>query len=65
MSFTGPAKTWVGKFIQISPASRNCINIMEIRKVDNSVNELLDGPTMDASALASKNSKSYISSSAF
>lgn len=43
-----------GEFIQISPASRSCINIMEIRKVDNSVNELLDGPTLDASALASK-----------
>ena len=27
---------------------------MEIRKVDNSVNELLDGPTLDASALAGK-----------
>ena len=34
-----------GEFIQISPASRNCINIMEIRKTDNSVNELLDGPS--------------------
>ena len=49
-----------GEFIQISPASRNCINIMEIRKVDNSVNELLDGPTMDASALASKIQKLHI-----
>lgn len=49
-----------GEFIQISPASRNCINIMEIRKVDNSVNELLDGPTLDASALASKIQKLHI-----
>ena len=49
-----------GEFIQISPASRNCINIMEIRKIDNSVNELLDGPTMDASALASKIQKLHI-----
>ena len=49
-----------GEFIQISPASRNCINIMEIRKVDNSVNELLDGPTMDASALAAKIQKLHI-----
>ena len=49
-----------GEFIQISPASRNCINIMEIRKVDNSVNELLDGPTLDASALAAKIQKLHI-----
>lgn len=33
-----------GEFIQISPASPHCINVMEIRKVDRSVNELLDGP---------------------
>lgn len=49
-----------GEFIQISPASRNCINIMEIRKIDNSVNELLDGPTLDASALAAKIQKLHI-----
>ena len=49
-----------GEFIQISPASKNCINIMEIRKVDNSVNELLDGPTLDASALAGKIQKLHI-----
>lgn len=49
-----------GEFIQISPASRNCINIMEIRKVDNSVNELLDGPTLDASALAGKIQRLHI-----
>lgn len=49
-----------GEFIQISPASRSCINIMEIRKVDNSVNELLDGPTLDASALAAKIQKLHI-----
>ena len=49
-----------GEFIQISPASQNCINIMEIRKVDNSVNELLDGPTLDASALAAKIQKLHI-----
>ena len=33
---------------------------MEIRKVDNSVNELLDGPTMDTSALAAKIQKLHI-----
>ncbi|CUX25592.1 TraG/VirB4 family ATPase [Clostridium sp. C105KSO13] len=49
-----------GEFIQISPVSKNCINIMEIRKVDNSVNELLDGPTLDASALAGKIQKLHI-----
>lgn len=49
-----------GEFIKISPASPSCINIMEIRKVDNSVNELLDGPTMDTSALAAKIQKLHI-----
>lgn len=49
-----------GEFIQISPASQHCINIMEIRKIDGSVNELLDGPTMDASALATKIQKLHI-----
>ena len=38
-----------GEFIQISPASKNCINIMEIRKVDTSANDLLDGPQGDRS----------------
>ena len=52
--FYRAARNVGGEFIQISPASQNCINIMEIRKVDNSVNELLDGPTLDASALAGK-----------
>lgn len=33
-----------GSFIQISPASPHCINVMEIRRVDRSVNEILDGP---------------------
>lgn len=43
-----------GEFIQISPASRNCINVMEIRKVDKSVDELLDGPGVEKSLLAAK-----------
>ena len=43
--FYRAARNVGGTFIQISPASQNCINVMEIRKVDNSVNELLDGPT--------------------
>ena len=43
-----------GEFIQISPASPHCINVMEIRKVDRSVNEMLDGPGIQLSELASK-----------
>ena len=40
-----------GEFIQISPASPHCINVMEIRKVDRSVNEMLDGPGIQLSEL--------------
>lgn len=43
-----------GSYILISPASPYCINIMEIRKVDTSINELLDGPAIQLSALAEK-----------
>ena len=43
-----------GEFIQISPASPHCINVMEIRKVDRSVSELLDGPGVQLSELAAK-----------
>nr|WP_298061433.1 ATP-binding protein [uncultured Blautia sp.] len=43
-----------GEFIQISPASPLCINVMEIRRVDRSVNELLDGPSIQLSELAQK-----------
>ena len=53
-------KAMGGQFVRISTGSPHCINIMEIRKVDNSVNELLDGPTLDASALASKIQKLHI-----
>ena len=60
MKFYRAARNVGGEFIQISPASKNCINIMEIRKVDNSVNELLDGPTLDASALAGKIQRLHI-----
>ena len=49
-----------GEFIQISPASSNCINIMEIRKVDNTANELLDGPILDKSLLAGKIQRLHI-----
>lgn len=43
-----------GEFISISPASSNCINVMEIRRIDKSVDELLDGPGAEKSMLASK-----------
>ena len=43
-----------GAFIQISPASPNCINIMEIRPADTSASELLDGYTVERSELAMK-----------
>ena len=49
-----------GEFIQISPASRNCINVMEIRKVDKSVDEMLDGPGVEKSLLAAKIQRLHI-----
>ena len=49
-----------GEFIQISPASSNCINVMEIRKTDNTTNELLDGPIVDKSLLAAKIQRLHI-----
>ncbi len=49
-----------GEFIQISPASHNCINVMEIRRVDRSVDELLDGPGVEKSMLAAKIQRLHI-----
>ena len=49
-----------GEFIQISPASKNCINIMEIRKVDRSTKNLIDGPQSDHSELAAKIQRLHI-----
>lgn len=43
-----------GEFIQISPASKNCINVMAIRKTDRTVDELLDGVELEKSELAAK-----------
>ena len=43
-----------GEFIQISPASPHCINVMEIRQVDRSVSDLLDGADIPLSELAAK-----------
>ena len=49
-----------GEFIQISPASQNCINVMEIRKADKSADELIDGVAADKSALSSKIQRLHI-----
>ena len=43
-----------GAFIQISPASLKCINVMEIRKTDKAASDILDGPLVQHSELASK-----------
>ena len=43
-----------GEFIQISPASPHCINVMEIRQVDQTANDLLDGGRIQLSKLAQK-----------
>lgn len=49
-----------GEFIQISPASKNCINILEIRKMDSSDNDLLDGTQTEKSKLAAKIQRLHI-----
>lgn len=49
-----------GEFIQISPASKNCINVMEIRKTDCSSNDILDGPATEKSYLAAKIQRLHI-----
>jgi type IV secretory pathway VirB4 component len=49
-----------GEFIQISPASKHCINVMDIRQSDKSVDELLDGPALEKSELASKIQRLHI-----
>jgi hypothetical protein len=43
-----------GQFIQISPASKQCINIMEIRRVDQTANAIIDGVINENSILAKK-----------
>lgn len=52
--FLRACKNTGGEFIQISPASKNCINVMEIRKTDKSVDELIDGAHIEKSELAGK-----------
>ncbi len=49
-----------GEFIQVSPASPHCINVMEIRQVDRTVSELLDGPGIQLSELAEKIQRLHI-----
>ena len=49
-----------GEFIQISPASSNCINIMEIRKTDKKSNAYLDGSKLELSELAAKIQRLHI-----
>lgn len=49
-----------GEFIQISPASPHCINVMEIRRIDHTINELLDGPSIQLSELAAKIQRLHI-----
>ena len=52
--FLRACKNTGGEFIQISPASKNCINVMEIRKTDKSADELIDGAHIEKSELACK-----------
>lgn len=49
-----------GEFIQISPASKNCINVMAIRKTDKTVDEMLDGASLEKSELAAKIQRLHI-----
>lgn len=43
-----------GEFISISPASKQCINIMEIRRTDQTANAIIDGGINENSILAKK-----------
>ena len=49
-----------GEYISISPASKSCINVLEIRKIDKSVEETLDGPGIERSELAAKIQRLHI-----
>lgn len=52
--FLRACKNVGGEFISISPASRQCINIMEIRRVDQTANAIIDGVVNENSILAKK-----------
>lgn len=43
-----------GQFITLSPVSRQCINVMEIRKKDDAASKALDGSITEQSELADK-----------
>ena len=52
--FVRATKAIGGQFIRISTGSPHCINVMEIRPMDNSANELLDGEMEEQSYLSMK-----------
>lgn len=52
--FLRACKNVGGEFISISPASRQCINIMDIRRVDQTASAIIDGVVNDNSILARK-----------
>ncbi len=52
--FLRACKNVGGEFISISPASKQCINIMAIRRVDQSANAIIDGTVNENSILARK-----------
>lgn len=52
--FLRACKNVGGEFISISPASKQCINIMAIRRVDQSANAIIDGVVNENSILARK-----------
>ena len=52
--FLRACKNVGGEFISISPASRQCINIMAIRRVDQTANAIIDGVINENSILARK-----------
>ena len=52
--FLRACKNIGGEFISISPASKQCINIMAIRRVDQTANAIIDGVVNENSILARK-----------
>ena len=52
--FLRACKNVGGEFISISPASKQCINIMAIRRVDHTANAIIDGVVNENSILARK-----------
>ncbi|HRN03423.1 MAG TPA: PrgI family protein, partial [Gemmiger formicilis] len=58
--FYRQAKALNGTIIRIVPGSPDCINVMEIRKIDHTSSELLDGPMPEQSELAAKIQKLHI-----